>query len=329
MTFFKLQTLLANISFSCLFFLMILSWINLSFSILKNKKNWEALAIFFVNICLILLLISRWFYQQHYPLSNLYESLIFLAWSITTLHLFLVQVYKFEFIGAITYPIAFFILAFAEFSLPLEMQKVISLVPALQSNWLMMHVTIMMLSYSALLLGSLFAIAFLVLNTFQKYNQQITTSPTSNSSSGLDETKNLTSTPFNITNQLIENEKKLAISFSPFTEETNRFNNLTETLDNLSYRTLGLGFPLLTIGILSGAVWANEAWGSYWSWDVKETWAFITWLVFAIYLHTRITKGWEGEKPALIATFGFFIVWICYLGVNILGQGLHSYGWFF
>ena len=98
-------------------------------------------------------------------------------------------------------------------------------------------------------------------------------------------------------------------------------------LDNLSYRTLGLGFPLLTIGILSGAVWANEAWGEYWSWDPKETWAFITWVVYAIYLHTRITKGWEGTKPALIASIGFVVVWICYLGVNLLSKGLHSYGW--
>jgi cytochrome c-type biogenesis protein CcsB len=91
---------------------------------------------------------------------------------------------------------------------------------------------------------------------------------------------------------------------------------------------LALGFPLLTVGILSGAVWANEAWGSYWSWDPKETWALITWLVFAIYLHARILKGWTGRKPAIIATFGFFVVWFCYLGVNLLGAGLHSYGWF-
>ena len=107
-----------------------------------------------------------------------------------------------------------------------------------------------------------------------------------------------------------------------------RYNNLSSRLDNLSYRILALGFPLLTIGILSGAVWANEAWGSYWSWDPKETWALITWLVFAIYLHTRITKGWSGEKSAIVASVGFFMVWFCYLGVNLLGSGLHSYGWF-
>ena len=101
---------------------------------------------------------------------------------------------------------------------------------------------------------------------------------------------------------------------------------LLESVDNLSYRTISFGFPLLTIGIIAGAVWANEAWGSYWSWDPKETWALITWLVFASYLHARITKSWQGRKPAIIASLGFIVVWICYLGVNFLGKGLHTYG---
>ena len=109
---------------------------------------------------------------------------------------------------------------------------------------------------------------------------------------------------------------------------SSHLSKLGQTLDNCSYRILGFGFPLLTMGILSGAVWANEAWGSYWSWDPKETWALITWLVFAIYLHARLTRGWIGTKPAIIAACGFVTVWVCYLGVNLLGSGLHSYGWF-
>jgi cytochrome c-type biogenesis protein CcsB len=102
---------------------------------------------------------------------------------------------------------------------------------------------------------------------------------------------------------------------------------ILETVDIWSYRIIGLGFPFLTIGIISGAVWANEAWGSYWSWDPKETWAFITWLIFAIYLHSRLLKGWQGQKAAVLGAVGFFVIWICYLGVNFLGKGLHSYGW--
>jgi cytochrome c-type biogenesis protein CcsB len=104
---------------------------------------------------------------------------------------------------------------------------------------------------------------------------------------------------------------------------------LLQTIDLWSYRIIGLGFPFLTIGIISGAVWANEAWGSYWSWDPKETWALITWLVFAIYLHARLIKGWQGKQAATLGSCGFFVIWICYLGVNFLGKGLHSYGWVF
>jgi cytochrome c-type biogenesis protein CcsB len=103
---------------------------------------------------------------------------------------------------------------------------------------------------------------------------------------------------------------------------------IANNLDNLSYRILGIGFPFLTIGILSGSVWANEAWGSYWSWDPKETWALLTWLVFAVYFHSRLIKGWEGKKPAILATLGFIVVWICFIGVNLLKSGLHSYGFF-
>ena len=84
----------------------------------------------------------------------------------------------------------------------------------------------------------------------------------------------------------------------------------------------------MTLGLITGAIWANEAWGTWWSWDPKETWALISWLFYAAYLHMRISKGWQGRKPAALATFGFFIVLICYIGVNFLGLGLHSYGWF-
>ena len=99
-------------------------------------------------------------------------------------------------------------------------------------------------------------------------------------------------------------------------------------LDSWSYRVISLGFTLLTIGILCGAVWANEAWGSYWNWDPKETWAFITWTIFAIYLHSRTNQNWKGTNSALVASIGFLIIWICYFGINLLGIGLHSYGSF-
>ncbi len=209
-------------------------------------------------------------------------------------------------LGVITSPLALLTYGFAFLNLPREMQKATALVPALQSNWLMMHVTIMILSYAALLCGSIFSMVFLLLTTLNSSPPSLQMVTFSSRSLPL---------PKVTTGKFIEEKKTPYLS-------------LAERLDNYSYRVLALGFPLLTIGILSGAVWANEAWGSYWSWDPKETWALITWLVFAIYLHARILKGWTGQKPAIIATFGFFVVWFCYLGVNLLGTGLHSYGWF-
>ncbi|MCX5859344.1 MAG: cytochrome c biogenesis protein CcsA [Proteobacteria bacterium] len=98
-----------------------------------------------------------------------------------------------------------------------------------------------------------------------------------------------------------------------------------ETLENITSTSISLGFPLLTIGIVTGAVWANQAWGTYWSWDPKETWSLITWLIYAVFLHARFAKGFRGRRAALIAVFGFISVIFTYLGVNLILSGLHSY----
>ena len=209
-------------------------------------------------------------------------------------------------------PTTLFINSFALFNLPTDMQKIAPLIPALQSNWLMMHVSVMLLSYAALFSGTLISISFLILGLIK-------------SSIAPDRSKIVLQNSDNITS-----ETNFSFSSETKTESSLNFLKLEDlnNLDNLSYRLIGIGFSFLTIGILSGAVWANEAWGSYWSWDPKETWALITWIIFAIYLHTRLVKGWRGQKSALVASLGFFILWICYLGVNLLGKGLHSYGWF-
>jgi len=188
----------------------------------------------------------------------------------------------------------------------------------------MMHVSIMMLSYSTLIIGSLLSILFLVLTKGKDVKIQ-------GNSFGSKESSNFANQP-NEGGLRDASIGVLTISSSETSAADKILPNpqrltLLESVDNLSYRIIGFGFPLLTIGIVAGAVWANEAWGSYWSWDPKETWALITWLVFAAYLHARITKSWQGKKPAILASIGFVVVWICYLGVNFLGKGLHSYGW--
>ncbi|HEY6006716.1 MAG TPA: c-type cytochrome biogenesis protein CcsB [Geobacteraceae bacterium] len=97
-------------------------------------------------------------------------------------------------------------------------------------------------------------------------------------------------------------------------------------LDDLNYRAIMIGFPLLTLGIVTGAAWANYAWGTYWSWDPKETWSLIVWFIYAAFLHARITRGWVGRRAAILSVLGFAATIFCYLGVNLFLSGLHSYG---
>lgn len=306
----EIQNFSSNVVFGVLLFAMITYWVNLSLfsdSFLLAKigrfSTIGASAILFFILC------SRWIVAGYFPLSNLYESLLFLDWILLTTYLYIETKTKSKLIGSVLIPVTLLINGFANLTLSPEMQKSSPLVPALQSNWLMMHVSMMLLSYGTLIMGSLLCILFLVISRSKDVDLKVI----DNSSLPL----------YNI--MLDYYEAKL---LSPSTEisELGKL-KLLQSIDNWSYRIIGLGFPFLTIGIIAGGVWANEAWGSYWSWDPKETWALITWLVFATYLHARITKGWEGKKTAILGSLGFFVIWICYLGVNFLGKGLHSYGW--
>ena len=256
-----------------------------------------------VNFFIALQLIFRWSISGHFPISNLYESLYFLVWGISLGQLLIEREYKSPIIPSIAIPIQLLTIAFACFVLPEDLKLSSNLVPALRSSWLIMHVSVVMLSYAALIIGSLLSVSVLFINKNQPLQIR-------SSSSGIG--------GFKISNSYSLKNIMQPIEFSH-----------SEELDTLSYRSILVGFVLLTLGLISGAVWANEAWGSWWSWDPKETWAFISWLFYAAYLHMRISKGWQGRRPALLATTGFFVVLICYIGVNFLGIGLHSYGWIF
>jgi cytochrome c-type biogenesis protein CcsB len=98
-----------------------------------------------------------------------------------------------------------------------------------------------------------------------------------------------------------------------------------ETLDSINYRCLTWGFPLMTMGIVSGAAWAHSAWGDFWRWDPKETWALITWFIYAALLHGRLAIGWRGSRAALLAIIGFFCLLFTFFGVNLLLSGYHTY----
>ncbi|HEY9700474.1 MAG TPA: c-type cytochrome biogenesis protein CcsB [Trichocoleus sp.] len=332
-----LQNWLDNASFAVLFLTMLVYWAGAAFPQIPYLSMIGTTGMAIANLCIAALLGARWIEAGYFPLSNLYESLFFIAWGMTAMHFVAENMSRSSLVGAVTAPVAMAITAFATLSLPATMQTAEPLVPALKSNWLMMHVSVMLLSYAALMVGSLLAVAFLVVTRGREIELKGSSvgtggyrepryrlhraAETGTASPATEVTLDPTSNTAVLTP--IATSSAETIHLSP-----QRF-NLADTLDNISYRIIGLGFPLLTIGIIAGAVWANEAWGSYWSWDPKETWALITWLVFAAYLHARITRGWQGRRPAILAASGFVVVWVCYLGVNLLGKGLHSYGWFF
>ena len=306
----EIQNFSSNIVFGVLLFAMITYWVNLSlFSNLDSLAKIGRFSTIVANLLLFFILCSRWVVAGYFPLSNLYESLLFLTWTLLTIYLYIETQTKSKLIGSILIPVTLLINGFANLTLSPEMQKSSPLVPALQSNWLMMHVSMMLLSYATLIMGSLLCILFLVISRYKDVDLKV------NDNSSLP-----------LYNIMLDYYERKLLSPSNEISELGKL-KLLQSIDNWSYRIIGLGFPFLTIGIIAGGVWANEAWGSYWSWDPKETWALITWLVFATYLHARITKGWEGKKTAILGGLGFFVIWICYLGVNFLGKGLHSYGW--
>jgi cytochrome c-type biogenesis protein CcsB len=226
-------------------------------------------------------MLLRWYESYtmnigHAPLSNLYESLVFFAWSIIVIYLIVEKKYENRIIGAFTTPLAFLAMAYAGFSSGIS-SKIQPLVPALKSNWLIAHVIACFIGYGAFAIAFGVSVMYLLKHKSQKADGLIARLPD------------------------------------------------IQTLDELTHRLNLFGFLFLTVGIITGAVWANSAWGRYWGWDPKETWSLITWFVYSTLLHARLMRGWRGKRIAYLSIIGFMSVLFTYFGVNLL-PGLHSYG---
>nr|YP_009108543.1 cytochrome c biogenesis protein [Utricularia macrorhiza]YP_010987157.1 cytochrome c biogenesis protein [Utricularia vulgaris]WOC91052.1 cytochrome cheme attachment protein [Utricularia australis]WOL38634.1 cytochrome c biogenesis protein [Utricularia vulgaris]CDL78781.1 cytochrome c biogenesis protein [Utricularia macrorhiza] len=316
MIFSTLEHILTHISFSIVSIIITIQLI--TFLVDKIVKLYysseKGMLITFLSITG--LLITRWINSRHFPLSNLYESLIFLSWSLSLIHIVPYFKKTKNLLSTIIGPSAVFTQGFATSGLLTAIHESTILSPALQSEWLIMHVSMMILGYAALLCGSLLSVSLLAI-TVRKTR---TVFSMSNNFLNFNDSLKFAKTEY-------IKERGISLQNTYFWGKKNFYRSqLLKQLDYWSYRVISLGFIFLTLGIISGAVWANEAWDSYWSWDPKETWAFITWIVFAIYLHIR-TK-WKGIKSSIVASIGFLLIWICYFGVNLFGLGLHSYGSF-
>jgi len=203
----------------------------------------------------------------HAPLSNFYESLIVFSWSISLL----VMIMRKRLYPVITFAAgaaSLGLMAYASLFPGVE-RGIQPLIPALQSNWLHVHVITCFLAYAA------FLVSFVAGGLYFLRSRWIVPAG--------------------------------------------------HTLEDINYRSIIIGFSMLTSGILTGAVWAHYAWGSYWSWDPKETWSLITWIVYALILHLRFAGGRKGRLTAVLSIIGFASVVMTYFGVNFFLTGLHSY----
>jgi cytochrome c-type biogenesis protein CcsB len=254
MIFITLEHILAHISFSLILVVTLIYWGTLVYRI-EGLSSSGGKGMIVTFLCTTGLLITRWLYSGHLPLSNLYESFMFLSWSSSVLHIVL-EVWNRDdrWLGAITAPSAMLTHGFSTLGLPEEMQRSGMLVPALQSHWSMMHVSMILFSYATLLCGSLASIALLVI--MSGVNRQVLFGVMDNFFS----------------RSILPNEKfyshekqksDLQYTFD-FSSTNYRKCQLIKQLDHWSYHAIGPGFSLSTIGTLSGAIWANESWGSYW-----------------------------------------------------------------
>ncbi|MFN3739723.1 MAG: c-type cytochrome biogenesis protein CcsB [Thermodesulfovibrionales bacterium] len=288
------------------------------------------------------------------PVTNLYESLIFFVWCLILAYLIIEWRYKNRSFGAFITPIAALALAFIELS---GMSKEIQpLVPALQSNWLLAHVMMSFISYSLFAVSFATATMYLITTTDKKnepaYIFWVITSGLTLIllvSMGIDYFIFRVGRPDILFKKgllfkatfLNENAFVSLLSFIAalivllglwrygylIKHIIQSMNITSEMLDEITYKAIAIGFPIFTLGgLIFGAIWADQAWGVYWSWDPKETWSLITWFIYAFYLHSRLLRGWRGRKIAVVASLGFVAVIFTYLGVNLLLSGLHSYG---
>ena len=289
------------------------------------------------------------------PLTNLYESLIFFVWCLILGYLVIEWKYKNRSFGAFVTPVAGMALAFIDIS---GMDKNIHpLIPALQSNWLLAHVMMSFIAYALFAVSFSTGLMYLIVQSERRNEASYIFWTVTFGiflatlvAMGIDfvtfkvafmgKQELIKSYLFKATfrhDSPIISVISLAASAGlifmiwryggVLKKIITGFKVSAETLDDLTYKSIAIGFPIFTLGgLIFGAIWADQAWGKYWTWDPKETWSLITWFFYAFYLHSRLMRGWKGRKVAVVAVLGFVAVIFTYLGVNLLLSGLHSYG---
>jgi cytochrome c-type biogenesis protein CcsB len=219
------------------------------------------------------IVVQRWVVSGQPPMVQLYELILVYSWLIVVVAV--VVSVRFSVVWLRSVAAAIGALSLASTSFPGIDDAVKPLVPALQSNWLTVHVATSFISYAGFTVAFILGVAFLA---------------------------------------------KQARKSAP-----NSSGELADQYESLVYKCIMFSFPLLTVAIVTGAVWAKTAWARYWSWDPKEVWSLVTWLIYAIYLHLRVRPGWRGKRAIFLNMAGFAAMLFTWFGVNYLLAGLHSY----
>lgn len=220
-------------------------------------------------------MVMRSIHTKHLPLSNMFEYVSVFAWFSAIFYFIMLRIYRNRIIGAFVAPVIFMLIVSASL---LPKDPSMQLVPALQSYWLQIHVTLAALGEAA------FLVAFAV---------------------------------------------NIMYFVKKFLPETSSFGNRLPSLDSIdgiSHRAIAVGYPLFTVGALfAGAIWAEQAWGIFWSWDPKEVGSLVVWLIYTAYLHARFVRGWRGARAAILSMIGFICAMLTFFANMVLG-GLHAYG---
>ncbi|MDF2591311.1 MAG: ccsA1 [Clostridia bacterium] len=219
-------------------------------------------------------LVMRTVQTSYLPLTSQYEFATSFAWGISLFFVGFEWKYKIRSLGAFATPLILIVTFYAA----LQSAEIKPLMPALQSKWLVVHVSTAVLSYGAFAVACAVSIMFIIRDKIKE------------------------------------------------DEFTSKHMPQLGVLDNISYKAITFGFFMLTLVIITGAIWAERAWGRYWQWDPKETWSFVTWVIYALYLHVRLNRGWKNKKAAWYAVIGFASILFTYIGVNTILVGYHSYG---
>ena len=303
---------LSTTAFSVAFFAYLLGMIAAFHHLAFRKTPVWVLAIAATGVGLaahLLSLVSRGIAADRIPLGNMYEYSLVLSFLVVLAYLVFVEgLAKVRTLGGFVLAFSIITMAVAVLFLYVGPQP---LIPALDSYWRQIHVSSMILSSSLLAVGGVLTILYLAKERSERRRASVV-APIMGGSVDLGDAPP---------------------HFEAGADEpagpppTGRRGLLpsSDTLDRLAYRMIAFGFPIWTFGVITGAIWAESAWGRYWGWDPKETWSFVTWVVFAGYLHARATSGWKGRRAAVIALVGFASLLVTYYAVNLWIVGLHSY----